>query len=191
MTPNDRPLSVAVIIGSTREGRFGPVVARWIAERAAARPDLDVAVLDVADAGLPAVLPAGAHPAVDGWTEQIGAADAFIVVTPEYNHSLPASLKQAIDLVGAEWRAKPVAVVSYGGVSGGLRATEHLRLIFAELHAPTIRDTVSFHGAGAAFGPDGQPRDRAGTDAAAEVLLDQLTWWGLALRDARSARAVV
>nr|WP_219943402.1 NAD(P)H-dependent oxidoreductase [Iamia sp. SCSIO 61187] len=119
MRPTDRPLSVAVIIGSTREGRFGPVVGRWIAERAAARPDLDVTVLDVAAAALPAVMPAGAHPAVDGWAGQIGAADAFIVVTPEYNHSVPASLKQAIDLVGPEWRAKPVAVVSYGGVSGG------------------------------------------------------------------------
>nr|WP_219943401.1 hypothetical protein [Iamia sp. SCSIO 61187] len=72
-----------------------------------------------------------------------------------------------------------------------LRATEHLRLIFAELHAPAIRDTVSFPGAAAAFGPDGRPHDRAGTDAAAAVLLDQLTWWGLALRDARSARALV
>ena len=191
MTRTDTPLSVAVIVGSTREGRFGPVVGRWIAERAAAHPDMDVTVLDLADAGLPAVMPAGAHPAVDGWAEQVGAADAFIVVTPEYNHSLPASLKQAIDLVHDGWRAKPVAVVSYGGVSGGLRATEHLRLIFAELHAPTIRDTVSFHGAGAAFGPDGQPHDRAGTDAAAAVLLDQLTWWGHALRDARMARALV
>jgi NAD(P)H-dependent FMN reductase len=177
-----------VVVGSTREGRIGPVPARWIAQQAAARPDLQVTVVDLLDADLPAVMPAGAHPAVARWTEQVGAADAFIVVTPEYNHSYPASLKQAIDLVHVQWRAKPVAMVSYGGMSGGLRAVEHLRPVFAEVHATTVRDTVSFHGAGACFGEDGQPRDAAGTDAAAKVLLDQLTWWGLALRAARAAR---
>lgn len=182
------PLSVVVIVGSTREGRFGPVVARWIAERAAARPDLDVTVVDLLDADLPAVMPAGPHPAVAAWAAQVGAADAFIVVTPEYNHSVPASLKQAIDLVGVEWRAKPVGLVSYGGLSGGLRAVEHLRQVFAELHATTVRDTVSFHGAHACFGADGQPHDREGTDAAAAVLLDELTWWGRALRAARRER---
>ncbi|HEV7719839.1 MAG TPA: NAD(P)H-dependent oxidoreductase [Iamia sp.] len=187
-SPAPTPLAVMVVVGSTREGRIGPVPARWIAQQAAARPDLQVTVVDLLDADLPAVMPAGAHPAVARWTEQVGAADAFIVVTPEYNHSYPASLKQAIDLVHVQWRAKPVAMVSYGGMSGGLRAVEHLRPVFAEVHATTVRDTVSFHGAGACFGEDGQPRDAAGTDAAAKVLLDQLTWWGLALRAARAAR---
>jgi NAD(P)H-dependent FMN reductase len=182
------PLSVLVVVGSTREGRFGPVPARWIAGRAAARPDLAVTVVDLLDADLPAVMPAGPHPAVDAWAAAVGAADAVIVVTPEYNHSLPASLKQAIDLVGPEWRAKPIGLVSYGGMSGGLRASEHLRQIFAELHATTVRDTISFHGAARCFDEEGRPRDVAGTDAAATVLLDQLTWWGLALRDARAAR---
>ncbi len=187
-TTDPTPLSVAVIVGSTREGRFGPVPARWIAEHAAARPDLDVTVVDLLDADLPAVMPAGPHPAVEAWSAQVAAADAFVVVTPEYNHSLPAALKQAIDLVGPEWRAKPVALVSYGGMSGGLRAVEHLRQVFAELHATTVRDTVSFHGAARCFDAAGRPRDPEGTDAAAKVLLDQLTWWGLALRDARERR---
>ena len=110
------------------------------------------------------------------------------MVTPEYNHSFPASLKAAIDLVGPEWRATPVALVSYGGMSGGLRASEHLRQVFAELHATTVRDTVSFHGGWACFDEHGEPHDRTGTDAAATVLLDQLTWWGLALREARDRR---
>jgi NAD(P)H-dependent FMN reductase len=181
------PLHVVVVVGSTREGRFGPVVARWIAEQAAARPDLDVTVADLLDADLPSVMPAGPHPAVAAWTERVDVADAFLVVTPEYNHSVPASLKQAIDLVGPEWRAKPVGLVCYGGLSGGLRAVEHLRQVFAELHAPTLRDTVSFHGAHTCFDADGQPRDREGTDAAAKVLLDELTWWAGALRSARHA----
>jgi len=187
-SPAPTPLAVTVIVGSTREGRVGPVPARWIAEQAATRTDLDVTVVDLLDADLPAVMPAGAHPAVATWTEQVEATDAFIVVTPEYNHSFPASLKQAIDLVHGGWRAKPVALVSYGGMSGGLRAVEHLRQVFAELHATTVRDTISFHGGGSCFDEDGQPRDAAGTDAAAKVLLDQLTWWGVTLRDARSAR---
>ncbi|HEX7130990.1 MAG TPA: NAD(P)H-dependent oxidoreductase [Iamia sp.] len=183
-----KPLSVMVVVGSTREGRFGPVPARWIAEQARTRPDLDITVVDLLDADLPAVMPAGPHPAVDAWAAQVDAAEAFVVVTPEYNHSAPASLKQAIDLVGPEWRAKPVALVSYGGMAGGLRAAEHLRQVFAELHATTVRDTVSFHGAGHCFDGDGRPRDPEGTHAAAKVLLDQLTWWGLALREARAAR---
>jgi hypothetical protein len=89
----------------------------------------------------------------------IDAADAFVVVTPEYNHSYPASLKHAIDMAHGEWNTKPVAFVSYGGISGGLRAVEALRLVFAELHATTIRDTVSFHGgAGSPARPDGPAR---------------------------------
>lgn len=187
MTSTATPLAVTVVIGSTREGRIGPVPARWIAERARARPDLAVSVVDLRAADLPAVMPAGPHPAVSRWAEQVGAADALVVVTPEYNHSFPAPLKQAIDLVGREWRAKPVALVSYGGLSGGLRATEHLRQVFAEVGATTIRDTVSFHGGGACFDAEGVPHDRAGTDAAAAVMLDQLTWWAHALRTARTA----
>lgn len=187
-TTDPHPLAVTVVVGSTREGRFGPIPARWIAERAADREDLAVTVVDLLDADLPAVMPTGPHPAVTAWAEQVGAADAFIVVTPEYNHSLPAALKQAIDVVGPEWRAKPVALVAYGGLSGGLRAVEHLRQIFAEVHATTIRDTISFHGASRCFDSDGRARDVEGTDGAAKVLLDQLTWWGLALRDARAAR---
>lgn len=75
--------------------------------------------------------------------------------------------------------------MSYGGIAGGLRAIEHLRNVFAELHAVTIRGTVSFHGGSACFGPDGQPVDSAGCTAAMQALVDQLLWFGRALRDAR------
>jgi NAD(P)H-dependent FMN reductase len=111
-----------------------------------------------------------------------------VVVTPEYNHGYPASLKQAIDLGGREWWAKPVAFVSYGGISGGLRAVEQLRQVFAELHAVTVRDTVSFHGAHGCFDDSGSPRDPSGRNAAAKTMLDQLAWWAYALRDARAVR---
>lgn len=110
------------------------------------------------------------------------------MVTPEYNHSYPVALKNVLDWFRGEWHAKPVGFVSYGGISGGLRAVEHLRPVFAELHAVTIRETVSFHGAHGRFGENGEPVDPAAATAAT-ALLDQLEWWARALQDARSARA--
>ena len=121
-------------------------------------------------------------------SQRLAAADAFVVVTPEYNRSFPASLKNAIDWHFKEWRAKPVGFVSYGGMSGGLRAVEHLRQVFVELHAVTVRDAVSFHGVWGLFDTDGQPKDAAGCRTAATAMLDQFTWWGQALRDARERR---
>ncbi len=126
--------------------------------------------------------------AVQAYAQRIGRAEAFVVVTPEYNHGSPASLKQAIDLVRAEWRAKPVGFVSYGGTAGGLRAVEQLRQVFAELHAVTVRDTVSFHNARERFDRSGRPLDPVGPSRAADRLLDQLVWWGLSLRAARERR---
>ena len=110
------------------------------------------------------------------------------MVTPEYNHSFPGPLKHAIDSLGHQWQAKPVGFVSYGGLSGGLRAVEALRVVFAELHAVTIRETVSFHSAWARFHEHGAPRDPELVNAAAGALLDQLAWWACALRAARAAR---
>ncbi|WP_199510077.1 NADPH-dependent FMN reductase [Nucisporomicrobium flavum] len=238
------PLRVAVIVGSTREGRFGPTVAAWIAGLISRRSDLKADLIDPvapalthrvradkaesvradeaesvpADAAdrVPAdaadrvradeadSVPAdaadrvradeagsgnaGAAPAGPATvTEALGLADAFVVVTPEYNHSYPAPLKAIIDGHFSEWRAKPVAFVSYGGLSGGLRAVEHLRPVFAELHAVTVRDTVSFHGARQCFGGDGLPVD-PGSTVAAGRMLDGLAWWGHTLRDARVLR---
>ncbi len=179
------PLRVAVIVASTRKGRFGPTVAAWFAEEAGRRADLDVKIVDLADADTDTGARTGFV------TGQLAAADAFVVVTPEYNHSYPAPLKAVIDSHFREWRAKPVGFVSYGGISGGLRAVEHLRAVFAELHAVTVRDTVSFHGAQSCFGADGRPLDPAEPSVAAGRLLNRLTWWGLTLRDAHQTRPYV
>ncbi|MFF9689468.1 NADPH-dependent FMN reductase [Streptomyces sp. NPDC014623] len=175
---SDAPLEVAVILGSNREGRFGPRVARWFLEQASGHPDVGAELIDVADTEPPAT--GGAHAA-----SRLARADAFVVLTPEYNHSYPAPLKNLIDRHFAEWQAKPVAFVSYGGVSGGLRAVEHLRQVFAELHAMSVRETVSFHNAGALFDDRGVLKDPAEADGAAKRMLDQLVWWGRALREAR------
>ena|SRR5436190_3403373 len=180
-----RNLGLTILVGSTREGRFGPTVARWFASQAEARPEFEVDVIDLADAQLPAILPRATASVVAAYRERLERADAFVVVTPEYNHGYPAALKQAIDLAYGEWQAKPVAFVSYGGMSGGLRAVEQLRQVFAELHAVTIRDCVSFHNAWPLFADEGWLREDIGADIAAKTMLDRLAWWTRALRAAR------
>jgi NAD(P)H-dependent FMN reductase len=180
-------LQLAIIIGSTREGRWGDKVAHWFADEARQRPDLLVDVVDLAEVDIPAVLPMRHTPEVQAYAERIDRADAFVVVTPEYNHSYPASLKQAIDVLNAPWRRKPVAFVSYGGLSGGLRAVEHLRQVFAELHATTIRETVSLHRHPLLFDESGALVEPSGPAEAAKVMLDDLVWWASALRTARDA----
>lgn len=189
-----RPLNIALIIGSVRDGRFGPTVAEWFAGEADRHLGVALDVIDLAEIALPGVLAADdAGPCempepVRALGERLARADAFVIVTPEYNRSFPASLKTAIDWYVDEWQAKPVGFVSYGGISGGLRAVEHLRQVFAELHAVTVRNTVSFHSCWDRFDDHGRPIDEVGCRAAAESLLDQLTWWARTLRDARAER---
>jgi NAD(P)H-dependent FMN reductase len=161
-------------------------VANWFIDQVATRDDFDVDVLDLLELRLPHRLLREDDDAVQAYRRRLDVAEAFVVVTPEYNHAYPASLKQAIDLAHVEWRAKPVAFVSYGGISGGLRAVEQLRLVFAELHAPTIRDGVSFHNPWAMFEEAGD--ELVAAEVAAKTLLDQLAWWGRGLRRARQAQ---
>ncbi|WP_328638482.1 NADPH-dependent FMN reductase [Streptomyces canus] len=190
MQTDTAPLHVALVIGSNRHGRFGPVVADWLLDRLRDRDDLVPAIVDVAETDLPMTMAPSPEvtAALASVTPKLASADAFVVLTPEYNHSYPAGLKNLIDWHFTEWQAKPVALVSYGGISGGLRAVEHLRQVFAELHAVTVRDTVSFHNAGGSFA-DGRLKDPSGPDAAAKTMLDQLVWWGRVLREGRAARS--
>jgi NAD(P)H-dependent FMN reductase len=178
-------LKLAIIIGSTRKGRRGPSIANWFADQARLRDDLDADVVDLAETRLPEELTDQPGPDVSAMAQRFAHADMFVVVTPEYNHSFPAPLKSAIDWLSGSWKAKPVGFVSYGGRSGGLRAVEQLRQVFAELHAVTVRDSVSFHDVWAQFDTDGQPRNKDSCASAVRAMLDQLSWWGQALKDAR------
>ncbi|MCX5008132.1 NAD(P)H-dependent oxidoreductase [Streptomyces sp. NBC_00638] len=192
MENNDK---LVIIVGSVREGRFGPVVGSWVAEQAGLHGGFDVEVVDLAEIDIPLALPpASPKYAGDGYprpagmaalTSALESADAFIVVTPEYNHSYPASLKAAIDWHFTQWTAKPVAFVSYGGAAGGRHAVLHLENVLTELHAVTIRDGLAFPNYFTAW-QDGRPLDPQ-SPGYAKTVLDQLAWWAAALRSARNA----
>ncbi|MBG6102501.1 NADPH-dependent FMN reductase [Micromonospora vinacea] len=181
------PLRIAVIVGSTREGRVGDRLAHWFVEQAARHDDLTVTVVDLTEYDFPAAYPAEPTASIRAFVREVGRADAFVVVTPEYNHSFPAPLKEAIDYAYDEWQAKPVGFVSYGCRSTGLHAVDQLRTVFTALHATTVRDVVGIDLLGGE--PTAQCTDELGRDVG--VLLDQLRWWGLALRDGRAARPYV
>ncbi|MBF6369620.1 NAD(P)H-dependent oxidoreductase [Nocardia puris] len=193
-------LKLAVIIGSVREGRFAPTVAAWFADQAAAHGGFEVDVIDLAEADLPLALPA-VPPALEpdpprpagmlDLTARLAAADAFVVVTPDYNRSYPAALKSAIDWHFTQWQGKAIGFVGYSGASGGLLAIEHLRQVFGELDAHTVREYVAFPRYYLLFDDEGKLREPDEPVAAAAVMLDRLHWWSTALAAARGARVGV
>jgi NAD(P)H-dependent FMN reductase len=187
-----QPLKVGLIYGSARHGRFCDTVARWTEKELGASGKFSVEVIDPMAHSRAARNEATAHDATThpasnhrSLRTQLGEADAFVVVTPEYNHGYPAALKELIDSAGEEWYAKPVAFVSYGGVSGGLRAVEQLRQVFAELHVVSIRDSISFQNAWQLFDATGCPADPDRCSSQMSQMLAKLHWWALALRTAR------
>jgi NAD(P)H-dependent FMN reductase len=169
----ETPIRIGVIYGSTRKGRFCDTVAGWAVAEILKTGAFEIDQIDPAE-------PLALH-------QRLRRADAFVVVTPEYNHGYPAPLKELIDSAGAEWHAKPVGFVSYGGISGGLRAVEQLRLVFAELHAMTIRDSVSFAGAHERWNDEGELHEPERARRSMTRMLAQLQWWALTLREARNS----
>ncbi|RZU20419.1 NAD(P)H-dependent FMN reductase [Kribbella rubisoli] len=166
------PLRLVVLTRNLDSGRFGTAVTRWFAREVERAEEFKLDLIDLS------VVSLGELP------RRIGDADAVMIVTAEYNHAYPGDVKTAIDAVRRPWYAKPVGFVVYGGRSGGLRAAEQLRLVFGELHAVTIRDSLGFRDED--FTADGEPTDPT-TSAAAAAMLRQLAWWARSLRDARSA----
>jgi NAD(P)H-dependent FMN reductase len=195
-TTTSDPIRLAIIVGSTREGRATDRFLPWLVERAQGHGAFSVQVLDLRDWDLPlfqetaATIRAGySTSTVRRWNEEVAAADAYLFVTPEYNHSVPGVLKNAIDNVVASqaFRNKPAGTVAYsGGIIGGARAVEHLASIAVEAEMAPLRNAVLLAHVGRAFDADGRPVD-PGTDFALTVLLDDLAWWGDALRHARRA----
>ncbi len=182
-------LKIAVIVGSTRIGRFADHPAKWISAIAAERPELDVEVLDLLDYPMAFFGEASASEAesetAERWKKKLREFDGYILTVAEYNHAPTAVLKNAIDL--GDFIQKPVAFVGYGGV-GGARAVEHLRLVFVEMSAASVRTGVhiSFPEY-LSVAKDGKSlNDYPHLAEAAKNQLDQLIWWGKALKAARA-----
>ncbi|CAN5411005.1 NAD(P)H-dependent oxidoreductase [soil metagenome] len=142
-------LRIGIILGSTRPGRKGEQVARWVLEQASGRDGVSYELVDLADFDLPhldeAITASQAryeHEHTKAWAAAIAKYDGFVFVTPEYNHSTSGALKNAIDYLYAEWNNKAAGFVSYG-VHGGTRAVEHLRLIVGELQIADVRQQVA------------------------------------------------
>jgi NAD(P)H-dependent FMN reductase len=140
---------IAIILGSTRPGRNGEAVAKWVLDIAKQRSDAEYELVDIADYKLPhldeAIPPSAGQytqPHTLAWAEKIASFDGFVFVTPEYNHSTSGALKNAIDFLFAEWNNKAAGFVSYGAV-GGARAVEHLRLVMGELKVADVRNQVT------------------------------------------------
>lgn len=179
-------LRIVVIVGSTRDRRFAATVANWFADRAKRQSGVEIDVVDLAETHLPAILPYDNDAATEAYVQRIAKADGFVMITPEYNHSFPASLKQAIDVAQEEWHAKPIAFVSYGGMGGGIRAVEHLRAVIPEVHATTIRNTVSLHNVWGLFDEEGNFREPERYNKSVDAMFEQLKWWARALNDAKA-----
>lgn len=178
----DRQLRIEVVIGSVREGRIGPRVAEWVVDRieqysAVELDGFDHGLIDLAETRLPADLAPSTE--TEAFRSRIAAADAFVIVTPEYNHGYPAALKTAFDSLKYEWRGKPIGFVSYGGPAGGVRAVEQLRQVVAELHMVSVRQSVGFQRARRQL--DAATVDEMIEDSM-QRMLGQLTWWATATR---------
>ena len=187
---------IGIILGSTRPGRNGEAVAKWVLEHAQARGDADYELVDLLDFSLPHLdepIPPSMgqyqNEHTRAWAAKVAEFDGFVFVTPEYNHSTSGALKNAIDFVYAEWNNKAAGFVSYGS-AGGTRAVEHLRLIMAELQVADVRTQVSF-----SLSTDFQNYSEF-TPAPHHVrtlngMLDQLNAWSTALASVRQPAEAV
>ena len=183
---------IAIILGSTRPGRNGEAVAKWVLDIAKQRSDAEFELVDIADYKLPhldeAIPPSAGQytqPHTLAWAEKIAEFDGFVFVTPEYNHSTSGALKNAIDFLFAEWNNKAAGFVSYGAV-GGARAVEHLRLVMGELKVADVRNQVTL----SLITDFKNYSEFAPADfhvAEVGVMLDQVVSWSNALATVREA----
>lgn len=188
---------IPVIVGSTREGRFSDKAAAWIAQELEKQQGVEAPIVDLRDYAMPffneSVSPSMkqtpyTNEAVARFTAEIARADAFIAVSPEYNHGPAAVLKNAMDWVSQEWNKKPIAFVSYGSV-GGARAVEQLRMHAVELQMAPIRNAVHIPGDKffpVLFGAGTADELFASMQKSADETIAQLMWWTKALAAARA-----
>ncbi|SHG15288.1 NAD(P)H-dependent FMN reductase [Jatrophihabitans endophyticus] len=186
-------MKLLVIIASTRPGRIGKPIGDWFADRASQHGGFEVEVADLAEIALP-LHDEPAHPMTGkyehqhtkDWSARVDAADAVVMVTPEYNYAFNAALKNAIDYLNREWRYKPVGFVSYGGVSGGMRAVQMLKQVVTAVRMVPVGDTVLIPMARTMLGDGGfEPTDVVAQSA--DVMLDELVKLAEPLAGVRAA----
>ena len=187
--------TLMIIVGSTRPGRVGLPVARWFEQRARAHGAFDIEFVDLAELNLP-LLDEPNHPRFRQytnshtlrWSELVDGADAFVIVTSEYNHGYPAPLKNAIDFLNQEWRYKPVGFVSYGGVAAGTRAMQQLKTVVAALKMLAVPEAVNIPFVAQFIGDEGELHANEVMEQAADMMLDELFRVEGALRTLRVAQ---
>lgn len=186
-------LKLQVIICSTRPGRVGPAVAHWFAEFARKHGKFAVELVDLADFKLP-IYDEPKHPVMQQyehehtrlWSASVAAADAYVFVTPEYNYCPPPSLINALNYVYKEWNYKPCAFVSYGGVSGGLRAVQAAKLLVTTLKMMPMTEGVMVPMVAGQLQADGSFASNELIDDSAGTVLDELQRWAQALQPMRA-----
>jgi NAD(P)H-dependent FMN reductase len=173
--------TLQIIIASTRPGRVGEPVGQWFVQRARAHGTFDVVVTDLTELGLPFLdepkhprLQQYAHQHTRDWSATVAASDAFVLVTPEYNHSFNAPLKNALDFLHVEWQDKPVGFVSYGGVSGGTRSVQALKSVVSALRMMPVVAAVNLPFVAKLIDDDGVLHPSEVSEQAATDLLDEL-----------------
>lgn len=188
-------LSIGIIVGSTRENRLSIQPAQWILEKAARAPGVQAELIDLRDYPLPFYNEARSPKDIKddyhdeiarAWLAKLKTIDAFIVVSPEYNHGYPGVLKNALDYAYFEWNNKPVGFVSYGTVGGG-RVIEQLRLVAIELQMAPIRNAVHIASPWHLMDEQGKLKTDS-FEKQGDALIEQLVWWGNALKKARLAQ---
>lgn len=184
-------LKIGIVIGSVRPGRAGEAVARWTHEIAKQHGGAEYEVIDLREVDLPPLdeesapmLGRYARSHTLGWAERIRPFDGYVFVTPEYNHGMPAALKNAIDFLYAEWNNKAAAFVSYGS-EGGVRAVEQLRQVMAQIRIADVGSAVALSLA-ADFVDFVQFRPQRSQEQAVHVMLTDLLAWSMALRIVRA-----
>lgn len=140
---SDQKLNIGIIVGSTREGRVSPQVAEWVKRIADERGDANYSIVDIKDYNLPFLGTTTDMEPFNKWSATISALDGFVFITAEYNHALPASLKNAFDWLYKEWNNKAAGIISYGS-TGGARAAEQVRSICGELQIADVRTHPTF-----------------------------------------------
>jgi NAD(P)H-dependent FMN reductase len=191
--PVGRP-KLAIIIASTRPGRVGPSIGTWFEGIATTQGDFDVEVVDLKKVDLPVfdepnhpMLGDYVHEHTKRWAARIAAADAFVFVMPEYNHSYNAALKNAIDYLHGEWTHKPVGFVSYGGISAGTRAVQALKPVCTALRMHPVTEQVAIAAFQQYLTDDGEFAPAAGLDDSARAMLSSLAKWTQAMQSLRQS----